>query len=520
MKKTTPLERPGPTARRVGALFSLFLFSRCPVGARPRAAKEENPMIGGKITFGLIVSTRGCFNFEMAVEGKRQLIAQLDKLGHGYVVLPDDATPTGCVEGRPDGVKCAELFRRNRDAIDGVIVILPNFGDEMGVMAALDGARLDVPVLLQASDDYLDKLSTRERRDSFCGKLSIANNLWQYGHRFTDTARHTVPVDAPAFAADIDRFAAICRTYRGLRRARIGQLGTRPGCFQTVRISEKLLQASGLTVVPEDLSEIIGAASRLDDGAADVRRARERLADYGKISSDASDAQLSRQAKFTAVVENWIAENDIDAVAIQCWDALERNYGCAACSTMSMLSDRLVPAACEADVGGAVAMYALSLASGNASALLDWNNNYADAPDKCAATHCGNSPRSFLYGRDASGQPEISYLDVLSTTLGKDNCFGAVKGRAKAGDMTFFRVSSDDRAGRMRTYLGEGAFTDDPFDMSGCVAVCEVPDLRGFMRHIVKNGFEHHVAMVRGHVADIVGEVAGNYLGWDLHRHS
>ncbi|MDR0363073.1 MAG: fucose isomerase [Planctomycetota bacterium] len=477
-------------------------------------------MLGGKITFGLIVSTRGCFNFEMAVEGKRQLISRLTALGHEYVALADDATPTGCVEGSADGVKCAGLFKKNREKIDGVIIVLPNFGDEMGVMAALAGARLDVPILLQASGDHLDKLGTRERRDAFCGKLSVANNLWQYGYPFTDTASHTVAIDSDAFSADIERFAAVCRTCRGLKKARIGQIGIRPACFQTVRISEKLLQSSGITVVPTDLSEILGAVSRLDNGAAEVKDAKERLTAYGNIAEEASAPQLLRQAKLTAAMERWIAENGIDAVAIQCWDSIEQNYGCAACAAMSMLSDRLIPAACEADVGGAVAMYALTLASGKASSLLDWNNNYDDAADKCVCTHCGNSARSFIYGDDPAGKPEISYLDVLSTTLGKDNCFGAVKGKVKAGDMTFFRASSDDRSGSMRAYLGQGVFTDDPFNMSGSIAVCEVPELRKFMGHIVKNGFEHHVAMVRGHVAGIVEEVVDNYLGWDLYRHS
>lgn len=477
-------------------------------------------MPGKNVTFGIIVGTRGCFNSGLAKEGKRQLLKQLAALGHECVALADDATPTGCVEGRPDGMKCAELFRKHRDRIDGVVVVLPNFGDEMGVMAAIDGARLDVPILLQASNDFLDKLATDQRRDSFCGKLSIANNLWQYGYAFTDTASHSSDIDGGEFAADLDRFAAICRTHRGLRRARIGQIGTRPACFQTVRISEKLLQDTGITVVPVDLSEIIGACSRLDDGAEAVKDAVERLVEYGKIGSETASTHLIRQAKLTVAVEDWITENEIDAAGIQCWDALERNYGCAACSTMSMLSDRFIPCACEADVGGAVAMYALTLASGNASALMDWNNNYGSERDKCVCTHCGSGARSFLYGNDDSDQPEISYLDVLSTTLGKDNCFGAVKGKAKAGAMTFFRVSSDEHNGVMRAYLGEGMFTDDPFAMSGCIAVCNVPELRFLLSYIIKNGFEHHVAMVRGHVAGIVEEVVDNYLGWSLYRHA
>lgn len=476
-------------------------------------------MLNKKITFGLIVCTRGCFNYELAVQGKEQLMAGIARLGHDCVALGKDATPTGCVEGRADGLKCAELFKANRERIDGIIISLPNFGDEMGVMAALDGARLDVPILLHASDDYLDKLGTRERRDSFCGKLSVANNLWQYGYAFTDTTNHTIGLDSKEFADDLDRFARVCRVHRGLRHARIGAIGTRPTDFQTMRISEKLLQDSGITVIPVDLSEIIGAASRLDDAASAVVDAKKRLADYGNIVAGVPGDQLSRQARLTVAIETWLGENDIHAAGVQCWTALQQNYGCASCAAMSMLSDRLIPCACETDVGGAVSMYALTLASGNPSALLDWNNNYGDDRNKCVCTHCGNNPSGFIYGA-AGGKPEISYLDVLGTTLGKDNCFGAVKGKVKAGDMTFFRVSTNDREGLIRAYLGEGRFTDDPFGMSGCVAVCEVPELRSFMSHVVKNGFEHHVGMVRGHVADIVQEVAENYLGWDLYRHS
>lgn len=476
--------------------------------------------MGRKITFGLIVSTRGCFNYELAVQGKEQLIKQLNDLGYDHVVLPPDATPTGCIEGRADGVKCAELFKRNREKIDGVIIALPNFGDEMGVIAAIDGARLDVPILIQASDDYLDKLTTRERRDSFCGKLSIANNLWQYGYSFTDTTGHTSALDSAQLKADIERFASVCRVYRGLRNARIGQIGSRPACFQTMRISEKILQTSGITVVPADLSDIIGAANRIDAGAADVKDAVKRLGDYGKIVDGVPAEQVAKQARFMVAVENWIKENEIDAAGVQCWEALEVNYGCAACSTMSMLSDRLIPCACESDVCGAIGMYALSLASGNAAALLDWNNNYGDDREKCVLTHCGNNPRSFIYGKDSADKPEISYLDVLGTTLGKENCFGAVKGKVKAGDMTFLRVSTDDRNGLVRAYLGEGVFTDDPFNMSGCIAVAKVDDLRGLMSFIVKNGYEHHVALVRDHVAGVLEEVLENYLGWDLYRHS
>jgi L-fucose isomerase-like protein len=182
--------------------------------------------------------------------------------------------------------------------------------------------------------------------------------------------------------------------------------------------------------------------------------------------------------------------------------------------SMSMMGEKLMPSACEVDVAGAVSMYALALAAEAPPALLDWNNNYGRAPDKCVCTHCGNFPKSFI-GDD----PEISNLDVIGTVVGQEKCFGAVKGKVKAGPMTYFRLSTDDRAGAIKTYTGEGAFTDDPFAMDGGIAVTEVPRLRDLLGFIARNGFEHHVAMVRGHHADAVHEATHRYLGWQSYHH-
>ncbi|HVO19863.1 MAG TPA: hypothetical protein VMU15_11440 [Anaeromyxobacter sp.] len=476
-------------------------------------------MRNGKTVFGVVVGTRGCFNSSLAASGRATLLAKLEALGYQAVILPADSTPTGAVEGRPDGLKCARLFREHRDEIDGIVVALPNFGDELGVVHAVHGAALGVPVLLQASDDHLDKLSTAERRDAFCGKISVANNFYQYGIRFTDTAFHSYDLDSDLLAADLRRFEKVCRVHNGLRNARIGAVGARPGDFQTMRSSEKLLQAAGITVVTCDLSEILGAASRLDGAAAAVQAKVKAIRDYGRVAPEAVPDHVVRQAKLGVALDEWIARNEVQAAGIQCWTSVQQNYGCATCLSMSMLGDALVPCACETDVTGVISMYALTLATGNASALLDWNNNYAQDRSKCVCTHCSNFPRSFVFGKSSTEKLEISYLDVLGTTLGHDNCFGAVKGKVRAGDMTFLRVTTDDVHGCIKAYLGEGDFTDDPFAMSGGIAVCRVPELPRLLRYIIKNGFEHHVGMVREHCADVIEEVLGNYLGWTLYRH-
>lgn len=467
-----------------------------------------------KVTFGLIVGTRGFFNPQLAQEGREQLLAKLDALGYSYVILPETATAHGAIETLADARKCAELFHTHRERIDGVIVALPNFGDELGVVQTLELAGLNVPVLVQASSDRLDAVDVSGRRDAFCGKLSVCNNLYQYGIPFTDTREHTSEIDSASFEGDVTFFARVCRVVRGLRRARVGAIGARPAAFQTVRFSEKLLQDSGITVVPVDLSEIIGRAQRLDEQAAQVQRKLAEIRDYGRIPARIADSSVLKQARLTVVIEGWMAENELDASAIQCWTSIQNNYGCATCLSMSLMGQKGMPSACEVDVTGAVSMYALLLASGQAPGFLDWNNNYRDEPDKCVCTHCSNFPKDFM-----GGPIEISELDILGETLGRDKCFGAIKGHMAPGPMTYFRVSTDDRRGKVKSYLGEGEFTDDPFDMDGGIAVCKLGRLRELLGYLCQNGFEHHVAMVRTHCADVLQEAVSKYLRWDLYRH-
>ncbi len=468
-----------------------------------------------RMCFGIIIGTRAYFNSELAKDVRKQLLKTLADEGYDYVILPEDATPTGSssIETREDGLKCAELFRQNRDRIDGIIVSLPNFGFEIGIINAISVADLNVPVLVQACDDENDKVDLDSRRDAFCGKISVCNNLYQYGIPFTDTTLHTYSIYSELLAKDINKFAAICRVVNGLRHARIGAIGARPAGFQTVRASEKLLQKSGITVVPVDLSEILGAARKIEDTDAELLKKLEEIKCYAAIPKEYSD-KLVLQAKFGVAVERWIEANQIDAVAVQCWDSLEQNYGCAACVTMSMLGEKLLPAACEVDIAGAVSMYALTLAAQGQSALLDWNNNFAEDRNKCVCTHCGNFPKSFV-----RNDLKLGTLGILGRTLGKVNTFGAVYGKVTKGDFTFFRISTDDTKGAIKAYLGTGEITDDPYGMDGCIAVTKVNNLQTLMKYICKNGFEHHVAMVRNDVKEILNEAIEDYLGWNLYVH-
>lgn len=464
--------------------------------------------------FGVVVSTRDFFPASLAEKGRIEILKKLDGMGHEVITLSTEDTLYGAVESYDDAVKCAKLFKSNYDKIDGIIIVLPNFGSEVGVAAAIKMSGLNVPVLVQACDDEIDKMDISNRRDAFCGKISVCNNLIQNNIKFSVTNKHTCKIESDDFTRDIEYFDDVCRVVNGMTKTRIGAIGTRPAPFATVRFSEKLLQSYGITTCVVDLSEIIFDALNMDY-SDEVKNRVSKIKNYGRIPENIPKESIIKQAKFSLVIEKWLEKNKCNASAIQCWSSIEENFGCAACLTMSMLSEMGIQSACEMDVTGALTMYALYLASGKPSGYLDWNNNYGDDINKCINVHCSCYPKSFF-----AGDFEISNLDVLGKTLGPERCFGACKGIVAPGPMTYAKITTDDTSGKIKAYVGEGEFTDESICVDGGVAFCSVPNLQGLMKYVCKNGFEHHVAMNRSKCAGVIEEALGNYLGWEIYRHN
>jgi L-fucose isomerase-like protein len=464
-------------------------------------------------TFGVIIGNRDFFPDHLVTEARHDILKVFAELDLGAVMLAETETKNGSVETWEHAKHAADLFRKNRDRIDGFVVFLPNFGDERGVADTIKLSDLDVPILVQAYPDDQDQFTLERRRDAFCGKISVCNNLRQYGFPYTLTSMHTVRPTADSFKQDLKRFAGVCRVVKGLRNARLGAIGARPGNFNTVRFSEKILQAYGISVTTIDLSEMLGEAGRLSDDHARVRSKLEEIHAYADASSVPSSSMV-RMAKLGVVISDWMSANDLNASAIQCWTSIQRNYGVNVCTLMSMMSEKLMPSACEVDITGVATMYALQLASGSPSALVDWNNNYGDDPDRCVFFHCGNWAKSFL------PDIKIATAEILGTTLGEENTYGAVAGRVPSGPVTFARITTDDINGMVRTYMGEGMMTDDPLDTFGSRAVVTIPGLQNLMRYICKNGFEHHAAMNGSLVSATLAEAFETYFGWDVYHHN
>jgi len=465
-----------------------------------------------KVTFGVIIGNRGFFPDALVKEGRKNILDVLKRNGFNTVALSMQQTKYGAVETFEDAKKCSALFAEKSEKIDGVIVTLPNFGDEKGVAETIKRSGLNVPILIHAEPDAQDKMSIANRRDSFCGKISVCNNLRQAGIPYTLTSSHTVKVTSAEFKKDLGDFNSVCGIVKGLKNARFGAIGARTGAFNTVRYSEKILELSGISVETIDLSEILGRVALLADSDRAVKRKLNDIEKYVPTKSIPAE-KLLKMAKFGYVVDGWIKENEINGTAIQCWTSLEEFFGIVPCTLMSMMSESLVPSACEVDITGLLGMYILQLAGGTPSAILDWNNNYGSDPDKAVLFHCSNLPKSFFKNS------KMDYQEIIAGTVGKENTYGTVVGRIAPGAATFCRTTTDDAAGIISVYVGEGEFTNDKLETFGGYGVMKIQNLQSLMQYVCRMGFEHHVAVSRTEKADAIAEALDNYMGWEVYRH-
>ncbi len=464
-------------------------------------------------TLGVLVGNRGFFPSELCEQGRKTVLSVLEEEGFEAVCLSPKDTVSGSVESLSDARKCAELFKAHREKIDGILVTLPNFGDERGIADAIRMSGLDVPVLLHAFPDEPGRMAIEHRRDSFCGKMSACNALSQYGIRYSLTSEHTMDPESPAFRRDLGDFGGVCRVVRRLRGARFAQIGARPAAFVTVRYSEKLFERAGISVESVDLSEMFGRAWNLKDKDSSVLSKLDEIRGYARTTRIPRES-LARMAKFAVVLDQYITERGLAGTAIQCWTSMEENFGVVPCTVMSMLGNALCPSACETDLGGLIAMYAMIQATGRPSGIADWNNNYSDDPDKCVLFHCGNFPQELLGNKGV-----MDYQEIIAGSVGREKTYGSLSGRMVPTEFTYCRVSTDDARGSIRAYVGEGEITRDPITTFGGYAVAKIPRLQDLLRHICSRGFEHHVAINPSRAAGVIEEAFSKYLGWDVYCH-
>lgn len=474
------------------------------------------------VTLGVIVGNRGFFPAHLCKTGRETILKVLAAEGIKAVIVDENINDkSGSLESLNDAHQCADLFRKHSSEIDGILITLPNFGDERAISNAIRWSGLNVPVLVQAFPDDMTKMSITDRRDSFCGKMSCCNNLTQYGISYTLTSLHTVDPESESFKADLRNFVATCRVVSGLRNARFGAIGARPAPFNTVRYSEKLLERTGISVETFDLSELFGSAGRIKADDPKLKAKLEEMQAYVPTKGVPGEA-MTRMAKLGVVIDTWVEEKQLSGTALQCWTAMEEFYGVVPCTMMSMMSNKLIPSACETDITGLVGMAAMAFASGKPSALVDWNNNFGEDSNKAVIFHCSNLPKDLFVQSSISVEsaPKMDYQAIIAGTVGKDNTFGTIVGRLQAVPISYCRVATDDLNADISVYLGEGELTDDTLKTFGGYGVVHIPEMQNLLAYICENGFEHHVAINPSKVAGAVDEAMSKYMGWSVYRHS
>ncbi len=459
-----------------------------------------------KITFALFFGNRGFFPGEVIASARAELQAAVRQAGYEYICMPEKETRYGAVETIAEGKKYAAFLEENKGKYDGVIICLPNFGDENGALVALKNA--DTPILVQAYPDEIGKMDFAHRRDAMCGKFAICNILRQAAIPYTLTQRFVVAPTSAEFQDELQRFAAICRVVKGMRKCNVGAFGARTTAFKTVRVDEIALQKKGINVETIDLSEVFARVKKVTDAEMEIKK-QEILA-ITEFSGYA-DEKLQKMAKVQVAFESLIADYDLDAIAVRCWNEFQTELGIAPCTSLSLLNESGIVAACEVDVTNAIMMRALALAADAPCTLLDYNNNYGTEQDKAIMFHCGPLPASMMEGKGKV----IEHL-MFKKTFGEGSGVGVNKGKIKSGEITFGSIKTED--GEVCGFVTEGTFTDDPIEEAffGCGKVVQKENINDVSNYMANNGYKHHLCVTFGAYKQVITEAFGKYLGYKI----
>jgi len=465
-------------------------------------------MITKKVKLGFIPANRGVFSDALAAQMRGDTVKVLRDAGAGVVVPSTKDTKVGCVETREEALKVGKMFAAQN--VDGIVVSAVNFGDEQGVALTIKESGLNIPILIVGCQEEEVLTPTTERRDSFCGLLSIGEALRQLSVPYSVPE---VPICFPtdeSFRGTVERFVAVCRVVSGIRNARYAQVGARPDPFWTCRYSEKALQEIGPTVVSLDLSEVFGAMEKMKTDAS-VKRVVSDMKKTINCSAVAEEI-LVRIAKFEKFLRRFADDNDIDAMAVQCWTSIQENMGICSCATMSRFNDRGVPCACEADIMGTLSMHALQLASQSPACLADWNNLHNEDTELVNCWHCGVFPHSWA---KEPCPAKMGCHGILAATVGEANAWGVVEFVMQDGPVTLCRATQDNE-GYPKVMLTQGAVEPNPAKTFGSYGWVRIPEIQLLYRNVLLRHFPHHVAMTRSHVGNVLWEALGNYLCFEV----
>lgn len=444
-----------------------------------------------KIVIGLAPTRRSIFSAPDAVKFANLTRGRLRELSVEFVDI-DDIAEDGLLHSEEDRIKIAEKFKEAK--VDGLFFPHGNFGTEYEV--ARLAKELNVPVLLWGPRDERPDENGIRLRDSQCGLFATGKVLRRFGVPFTYMTN--CRLEDPEFSRGIKDFLAVCNVVKAFRKTRILQIGPRPFDFWSTMCNEgELLERFNIQLSPIPMPELTTEVKKALEEGTKVAEVVAYCREHFNIAI--KDGELENVAALKVAMKRLAEKYGCNAIAIQCWNALQGELGIMPCAANSLLNEEGIPVVCETDIHGAITSI-LAEAAGMDEArtfFADWTVRHPDNENGELLQHCGPWPLSV-----AKEKPSIAY------PLAFDHP-GAVEALAKDGDMTLCRFDGDN--GEYSLLLGHAKAVDGPYTKGTYVWV-EVENLKRLEAKIVEGPYIHHCVGIHKDVVPVLYE-ACKYIG-------
>ena len=443
------------------------------------------------IKIGFAPTRRSIFSAPDAIEYAGLTRAKLRELGVEFVDI-DDINEEGLLYDDKDLPRIIEKFQK--EGVDGLFFPHCNFGTEY-VCARLAKA-MNLPVLLWGPRDERPDENGIRLRDSQCGLFATGKVLRRFQIPFTYLTN--CRLEDPEFAKGVQNFMAVCNVVKVFRSTRILQIGPRPFDFWSTMCNEgELLEKFNIQLSPIPLPELTQAMKEAKAEGVEVAKVMDYC--HCNMCVKVKEDELENVAALKVAMKQLATKYGCNAIAIQCWNALQGEIGIMPCAANSLLNEEGIPVVCETDIHGAITALMCEAAdlTCKRSFFADWTVRHPDNENGELLQHCGPWPISVAQEKPTLGYP-----------LAFDHP-GAVEAQAKHGDMTICRFDGDN--GEYSMLLGHAKGIEGPYT-KGTYVWIEVEDWKKLENKIVCGPYIHHCVGIHGDVVPVLYE-ACKYLG-------
>ncbi len=442
------------------------------------------------IKLGYAPTRRSIFSAPDAVKYRNLTADRLTELNVDYCDITD-CSEDGLLHDEASVAQVSEKFRREK--VDGIFVPHCNFGTEYAVASL--AKELGVPVLVWGPRDEAPLENGSRLRDSQCGLFATGKVLRRFRVPFTYMTN--CRLSDPEFERGVRDFLAVCNVVKAFKNTKVLQISTRPYDFLSTMCNEgELLERFNIRLAPIPMPELIEEVKRLKDTPetkAVLRHIEETM------TLQMSGEKLENVAALKVAMQTLAKKYGCNAIAIQCWNALQGEIGIMPCCANALLTDEGIPVVCETDIHGAITSIMMQAANLGTSPTFfaDWTVRHPSNDNGELLQHCGPWPLSL-----AKTKP------VLGTSVAF-TCPGSVSAELKHGDLTLARFDGDN--GEYSMLLGTAKAIEGPYTKGTYVWV-EVENLKKLEHKLVTGPYIHHCTGVHGDIVPVLYE-ACKYLG-------